>query len=625
MEREFHYQTGGHDGIPRTRARRAATDFGSTILQWQRNRVPRYKGSPIGEAERPSVSYMVDMLPPLARVTNAAETIPAKHLHASLNKIKHPINVVRWTPEGRRLLTGSTSGEFTLWNGMGFNFETIMQAHESAIRAVQYSHGDDWLVSADQEGLVKYWQPNFNNVKVLQAHTEPIRDLAFAPTDSKFVTASDDATLKIFDFAGGIEESILTGHGWEAKTVDWHPTKGLLVSGSKDHQIKLWDPRTGRCLTTLHGHKNTISKTSFERTQGQLLATCARDQTARVFDLRTMRDVLLLRGHEKDITTLAWHPVHRNLLSTGGVDGSLFHYLLDEQNAPPGVEPTLSPYDSSDPFNAPAQTIYPAHKVPHAHDFAIWTLDWHPLGHILASGSNDRITRFWTRPRPGTNSCFNDRFHIGQAAAEAQGIFDRRDARRQQREEEEQEAEDEADGLVDQTMPAKVSTLPILPGLGGGDGSSMGGAQLPGLGGAPASTGPAPPVMPIPLPGGLAGPGAPPFPPGGFPALPPGFPPPGFDPSKIAEMIRNGQVPALPPMPNGAPPPLPPGFVPPPPQALPQGFPGFPGQMPQMPAQPQQAGGDQNGNGVVRKRAPLPSQKDSLREEMTRGNYRRPR
>jgi polyadenylation factor subunit 2 len=67
------------------------------------------------------------MLPPSARFTNAAETIPVKALHSSLNKVKHPINVVRWTPEGRRLLTGSTSGEFTLWNGMGFNFETIMQ------------------------------------------------------------------------------------------------------------------------------------------------------------------------------------------------------------------------------------------------------------------------------------------------------------------------------------------------------------------------------------------------------------------------------------------------------------------------------------------------------------------
>lgn len=66
------------------------------------------------------------MLPPLARITNPADSVPSKHLHSSLNKIKHPVNVVRWTPEGRRLLTGSSSGEFTLWNGMSFNFETIM-------------------------------------------------------------------------------------------------------------------------------------------------------------------------------------------------------------------------------------------------------------------------------------------------------------------------------------------------------------------------------------------------------------------------------------------------------------------------------------------------------------------
>lgn len=67
------------------------------------------------------------MLPPAAKLQNAADTVPTKHLHSSLNKIKHPVNIVRWTPEGRRLLTGSSSGEFTLWNGMAFNFETIMQ------------------------------------------------------------------------------------------------------------------------------------------------------------------------------------------------------------------------------------------------------------------------------------------------------------------------------------------------------------------------------------------------------------------------------------------------------------------------------------------------------------------
>lgn len=36
-----------------------------------------------------------------------------------------------------------------------------------------------------------------------------------------------------------------------------------------------------------------------------------------------------------------------------------------------------------------------------AHDGIIWDLAWHPLGHILASGSNDHSTKFWTRNRPG--------------------------------------------------------------------------------------------------------------------------------------------------------------------------------------------------------------------------------
>lgn len=34
---------------------------------------------------------------------------------------------MQWTPEGRRLVTGASSGEFTLWNGLTFNFETILQ------------------------------------------------------------------------------------------------------------------------------------------------------------------------------------------------------------------------------------------------------------------------------------------------------------------------------------------------------------------------------------------------------------------------------------------------------------------------------------------------------------------
>ncbi|KFA70017.1 hypothetical protein S40285_02066 [Stachybotrys chlorohalonatus IBT 40285] len=593
---------GQDGGFVKVRGRRPVTDYSAVVTHWQRNRGPAYKGAYTGEAERPSNSYIVDLVPPVARQAEAADTIPIKHLHSSLNKIKHPINVVRWTPEGRRLLTASTMGEFTLWNGTGFNFETIMQAHDSAIRAMEYSHSDDWLISADHDGLVKYWQPNFNNVQSINAHSDPIRDLAFSPNDSKFVTASDDSTLKIYDFALGSMETKLEGHGWDAKSADWHPSKGLLVSGSKDHLVKLWDPRTGRCLTTLHGHKSTITKVIFEKVRGLCLATSARDHTARIFDLRMMRDICLLKGHEKDISTLSWHPIHPNLLTTGGTDGSIFHYLLDSPNPPPGQALTIAPYDSMDPASTPAQSIWPTQKVPFAHDSVVWSLDWHPLGHILASGSNDRITRFWTRPRPGDTDVMQDRYHIGEQAAEAQGTWDRRGHRRQRQEEEQQELEDELDALVDQD-----ALKPAVPGLPGIPGLPLGGGSVPGItAGLPPPMIPGvvggaapPPPLPFPLPGLN---GAPPPP---LPGLDPNNPP---DPAQLIEMMKKAGIPLPPP---GA---LPPGFMPTlgnvPPPPPPGNFP-----MP-IPPPPMMADAD-------KRRAPLPSQEESLRQEQRQGKYTR--
>lgn len=270
----------------------------------------------------------------------------------------------------------------------------------------------------------------------------------------------------------------LTGHGWDAKTCDWHPTKGLLVSGSKDHQVKFWEPRTGRCLTTLHTHKNTVTATRFSRVNHNLLATSSRDQTARVFDLRMMRDICILRGHEKPISSMTWHPIHSSLISTGSEDGSLFHYLLDEPNLPPGQVPTVAPYDTTDPENTPPQVIFPAHRIQYAHGSTIWSLDWHPLGHILASGSKDNFTRFWSRARPGETSYMKDRFHIGEEAAEAQGTWSRGFGRRQLREEEEEEMQDEAEGLVEQRNPEALLPGVQPPPPPGGSGSDN---VLPGL------------------------------------------------------------------------------------------------------------------------------------------------
>uniref|UniRef100_A0A671Q8E7 pre-mRNA 3' end processing protein WDR33 n=1 Tax=Sinocyclocheilus anshuiensis TaxID=1608454 RepID=A0A671Q8E7_9TELE len=335
---------------------------------------------------RKTIDYNPSSRFPFGMLNNPMNAVTTKFVRTSTNKVKCPVFVVRWTPEGRRLVTGASSGEFTLWNGLTFNFETILQAHDSPVRAMTWSHNDMWMLTADHGGYVKYWQSNMNNVKMFQAHKEAIREASFSPTDNKFATCSDDGTVRIWDFLRCHEERILRGHGADVKCVDWHPTKGLVVSGSKDSQqpIKFWDPKTGQSLATLHAHKNTVMEVKWNL-NGNWLLTASRDHLCKLFDIRNLKEELqVFRGHKKEATAVAWHPVHEGLFASGGSDGSLLFWHAGVEKEVGGMEM--------------------------AHEGMIWSLAWHPLGHILCSGSNDHTSKFWTRNRPGDK--MRDRYNL---------------------------------------------------------------------------------------------------------------------------------------------------------------------------------------------------------------------
>ena len=79
---------------------------------------------------------MLDFMPPSAYPHLPATSFATKFVHVSTNKIRTGVNQVLFMPDGRRLLTCSMNGEFTMWNGMSFNFETILQAQRDPNRDV---------------------------------------------------------------------------------------------------------------------------------------------------------------------------------------------------------------------------------------------------------------------------------------------------------------------------------------------------------------------------------------------------------------------------------------------------------------------------------------------------------
>lgn len=55
-----------------------------------------------------------------------------------------------------------------------------------------------------------------------------------------------------------------------------------------------------------------------------------------------------------------------------------------------------------------------------AHESIVWTLAWHPIGHILCSGSNDHTVKFWTRNRPGDQ--MRDKYNLNTLPAGLAGL-----------------------------------------------------------------------------------------------------------------------------------------------------------------------------------------------------------
>ncbi|KAJ2861841.1 WD repeat-containing protein 33 [Coemansia erecta] len=344
----------------------------------------RASGAPLSLKNLPAdPSYIVDVFP-AAFVPHEPETsIASRFVQQAQNKERQPINIVRWTPEGRRLITGSSSGELTLWNGLTFNFETIMQAHDNPVRSMEWCHHGQFMITGDHGGIIKYWKPNFSFLKDFSAHKAPVRDVSFSPNDTKFVSASDDQQLKVWDFARGQEERSLVGHTWEVRAVDWHPYLGMIASGGKDDVINIWDPRTAKALARLARHNNSITGLQWNPHNGNWLLSGGRDHCIKLFDVRKLKEEIKTFATTREIHSVAWHPVHETLFATGGSicnnkeptnDGTIQFWLTDD--------------------------IKPKASVERAHFSYIWSLAWNPMGHILASGSNDRTTKFWCRPRP---------------------------------------------------------------------------------------------------------------------------------------------------------------------------------------------------------------------------------
>lgn len=151
------------------------------------------------------------------------------------------------------------------------------------------------------------WKHGRCSVKIFKGHSNGVMCLQF--DESILMTGSYDTTIKIWDIESGQEIRTLTGHGAGVRCLQFDDTK--LISGSIDRSIKVWNWRTGECISTYTGHNSGVISLHFDST---ILASGSVDRTIKIWNFED-RSTFLLRGHTDWVNAVKIDSASRTVFS----------------------------------------------------------------------------------------------------------------------------------------------------------------------------------------------------------------------------------------------------------------------------------------------------------------------
>src|SRR5271166_4731395 len=236
---------------------------------------------------------------------------------------------VAWSPDGKRLATGSDDHTAKVWDAASGQEVLTLKGNNGYVYSVAWSPDGKRLATGSLDHTAKVWDAaSGQEVLPLKGDTDCVRSVAWSPDGKRLATGSLDQTAKVWDAASGQEVLTLKGHNGSVLSVAWSPDGKRLATGSGDQTAKVWDAASGQEVLTLKGHNGSVLSVAWSP-DGKRLATGSLDQTAKVWDAASGQEVLLtLKGHNGSVYSVAWSPDGKRLASASS-DRTVQVYAID--------------------------------------------------------------------------------------------------------------------------------------------------------------------------------------------------------------------------------------------------------------------------------------------------------
>ena len=259
-------------------------------------------------------SEMNDPLPPLAR------SVSVKIHEGGISRLALSSSGV--------LASGSDDCSVKLFLENGSSPQTL-SGHCAFVSGLAFHPTDSrLLLSSAGDGEIRVW--NSTNVSaILHEHSTVVWTIDIHPSGSYAVTASMDHSLKLIDLVSLKSRLALRGHfdsvncGVFGDHLAANIDSNVVLSGSADKSVSLWDVRSRQRIQTLAGHTNSVNTVAVQA--GPIFATGDADGTVKFWDSRNLRFALdgISVGSSNVVHSARFHPTNPSLLAVATSDGNL--------------------------------------------------------------------------------------------------------------------------------------------------------------------------------------------------------------------------------------------------------------------------------------------------------------